>query len=285
MIVFGVAQSQALGIWARRNLLLSEELWPRNTTLRVAGFDADGRTKIARGSDLEFVVQAEASPGRDIPETTEIRYEEGSTRGRETIGRSGNAPIEPGSYQNYSHTFKAVLAPLKFYIRGGDDRIGPLYVDVVDSPTVGQMVLHCDYPRYMKREPRDLPVAGAMSLPRGPVVTVRAETNKDVVMAQVDDLTDDQSPLVQKIDLTGDGSPGGRQFEYLISEPGSRHAAPLHPARHRWYSQSRSGATVAGRDRRRGAASPRAIVGHRHGHHAQRPGADRRRAVGRLWRG
>lgn len=84
------------------------------------------------------------------------------------MGRSGNAPTEPGSLQNYTHTFRAVLAPLEFDIRGGDDRLGPLHVDVVDSPTIGQMVLHCEYPEYMNRLPRDLPVAGAVSLPAGP---------------------------------------------------------------------------------------------------------------------
>ncbi len=47
-------------------------------------------------------------------------------------------------------------------------------------------------------------------------VTVRAETNKDIVQAQIDDLSEEQSPIVNKIDLTQDGSPGGREFEYII---------------------------------------------------------------------
>ncbi|HEX4144992.1 MAG TPA: hypothetical protein VHY91_15915 [Pirellulales bacterium] len=216
VIGFGVAESTALGIWARRSLMLSDELWPRKTHLVAVGFDAAGRTKIARGADLEFLVQADASPGREIPEVVEIRYVQGSSRGRETMGRSGNTPVEPGAFQNYIHPFKAVLTPLEFYVRGGDDRLGPLYVDVVDSPTVGQMVLHCNYPAYMKREPRDLPVAGAMAVPRGTRVAVRAETNKDVVQVLIDDLSEAQTPISHKIDLAGAGSPGGRQFEYVI---------------------------------------------------------------------
>jgi len=216
VIGFGLAESTALGIWARRSLMLSDEMWPRKTRLVAVGFDSEGRTKIARGADLELVVQADAAPGRAVPEIVEIRYVQGSSRGRETMGRSGNAPVESGAYQNYIHDFKAVLTPLEFYVRGGDDRLGPLYVDVVDSPTVGQMVLHCVYPAYMKREPRDLPVAGAMSVPRGTQVSVRAETNKDVVQVQVDDLSEEQAPIAHKIDLTAGGSAGGRQFEYVI---------------------------------------------------------------------
>ncbi len=48
IVGFGVAESTALGIWARRSLLLSDEMWPRKTRLVAAGFDAQGRTKIAR---------------------------------------------------------------------------------------------------------------------------------------------------------------------------------------------------------------------------------------------
>ena len=150
--------------------------------------------RIARGADLDLSSQADAAPEREVPETVEIRYVQGSSRGRETMGRSGNARAEPGSLQNYTHTFKDVLTPLEFYVRGGDDRLGPLHLDVVDSPTVGQMMLHCEYPAYMNREPRDLPVAGAVSLPRGTRVTVMAETNKDIVQAQIDDLSDEQTP-------------------------------------------------------------------------------------------
>ncbi len=109
-----------------------------------------------------------------------------------------------------------MLTPLEFYIRGGDDRLGPLHVDVVDSPTIGQMVLHCEYPEYMNRQPRDLSVAGAVSLPRGTRVTVLAETNKDIVQAQIDDVSDEQTPVAHRFDLTQDGSPGGRRFEYVV---------------------------------------------------------------------
>ncbi|HEY1785111.1 MAG TPA: hypothetical protein VGG30_06150, partial [Pirellulales bacterium] len=216
VIGFGMAERTALGIWARRSLMLSNEMWPRKTHLVAIGFDSQGRTKIARGSDLELVVQADAAPGRDVPEVVEIRYVQGSSRGRETMGRSGNAPVEAGAYQNYIHAFKSVLTPLEFYVRGGDDRLGPLFVDVVDSPTVGQMVLHCVYPAYMNREPRDLAVAGAMSVPRGTEVSVRAETNKDIVQVQIDDLSEGQTPVAHKLDLTAGGSPGDRQFEYVI---------------------------------------------------------------------
>lgn len=43
-----------------------------------------------------------------------------------------------------------------------------------------------------------------------------AETNKDIVQAQIDDVSDEQTPVAHKFDLTQDGSPGGRRFEYVV---------------------------------------------------------------------
>ncbi len=63
VIAFAVAASEsALGIWARRSFLLSSELWPRKTHLTVEGFNEAGRMKIARGSDVDLVVKADAAP-------------------------------------------------------------------------------------------------------------------------------------------------------------------------------------------------------------------------------
>ncbi|HEY1785934.1 MAG TPA: hypothetical protein VGG30_10310, partial [Pirellulales bacterium] len=153
---------------------------------------------------------------REVPELVEVRYLQGGARGRDNMSRSGQAVPGRDEFQNYNYTFKDVLTPVEFYLRGGDDRLGPFYLDVVDSPTVGQMILHCRYPDYMKREPRDIPVAGAMQLPRGTRVTVEGQTNKDVVQVQIDDLIDEQTPITHKIDLAQQASADRRHFEYAL---------------------------------------------------------------------
>ena len=57
-VVFAVAVPEALAIWARRTLLISDELWPRQTHLLVEGFDRErSQVKIARGSDWKLAVQ------------------------------------------------------------------------------------------------------------------------------------------------------------------------------------------------------------------------------------
>ena len=216
VLAFGLQASTALGTWARRNLLLSDELWPRKTRLMVAGFGEDHRIKLARGADFDLLVRAEAGAEREVPELVEIRYLQGGARGRDNMSRSGQAVPGQDEFQNYNYTFKDVLTPVEFYVRGGDDRQGPYFLDVVDSPTVGQMILHCEYPAYMQRSPRDIPVAGAMQLPRGTRVTIEGQTNKDVVQVQIDDLVDEATPITHKLDLADRPADARRTFEYVI---------------------------------------------------------------------
>ena len=171
VIAFGIGAAEAFGIWARRSLLLSEEVWPRNTHLVVEGFEDNPVTKIARGGDLTLLVKADAGPERVVPETVEVRMMT-SDRRREKMSREGVAVPGEDEFQNYSYKFKSVLESLDFYVVGGDDRRGPFHLEVVDSPTISEMVLHCEYPAYMNRAPREIPVTGVMHLPVGTEITI-----------------------------------------------------------------------------------------------------------------
>jgi hypothetical protein len=218
LVVFAVGASNAFGTWARRNLLLSDELWPRATRLLVEGFNEQGNAKIARGSDWNLVVKADAALGRDIPEIVQVRYTTvDGARGRENMSREGVVAPGEAPFQNYSHTFKGVLAPLDFYVKGGDDRAGPFHLDVVDSPTISRMTLHCEYPAYMHRAPRDLPVAGLMQLPRGTEISILAEANKPLVSVQIDDMADENSPLTHQLNFADE--PAGAQQSFTFSVP------------------------------------------------------------------
>lgn len=216
-VVFAVAAPSALGTWARRSLLLSDEWWPRKTHLLVEGFDGQGRVKIARGSDWLLAVKADAALGCDIPEIVEVRYRtvEG-TRGRENMSREGVVAPGEAPFQHYAYTFKSVLAPLEFYVAGGDDREGPFYLDVVDSPTISRMILECEYPPYTRRAARAIPVAGLMQLPRGTQITIVAQANKPLVDVQIDDLADEDAPLTHHIPLAAEHGTPQMSFEYAL---------------------------------------------------------------------
>ncbi len=182
LVVFAVAAPEAMGVWTRRNLMFSRELWPRRTHLHVDGFGENGHMKVARGADWTLAVRADAAADREIPEVVEVRYRtDDGVRGRENMSREGMVLPGQAEFQPYEHTFKSVLTPLELYVAGGDDREGPFYLDVVEAPTISRMTLHCVYPTYMHRDPRDVPVAGLVQLPRGTQITIHAEANKPLV--------------------------------------------------------------------------------------------------------
>jgi hypothetical protein len=209
LVVFSAAAGPALGIWARRSFLLSPELWPRQTHLIVEGFDSAGRMKIAKGWEVNLLVKADASPGAVVPESVEVRYRTSDgARARDRLNRLGTATPGPGEFQEYSYLFKSVLVDREFWIYGGDDRQGPYYLDVVDSPTLTKTVAHCEYPAYTHRTSRDLPMTGLVQLPRGTQVTIDAEANKPLVQVQLDVVSPDGPPVTHKIDLlAADGKP------------------------------------------------------------------------------
>ena len=129
--------------------------------------------------------------------------------------------MTPGEspFQNYSHTFKSVLAPLEFYVRGGDDRHGPFHLDVVDSPTISRMTLHCEYPPYMHRDAArhsggrpDAVAARHADHDRWPKPTSRWSS------VQIDDVADENTPV--------DASPGDRRRERPAARTSFQFALP-----------------------------------------------------------
>jgi len=183
---FGWLAPEAFGIWTERSLLLEDRLWPRKTRLFVEGFEG-GVAKVARGDDLEVIAKADLSKPW-VPKVVEVRYRtEGGARLRGTMSREGTVDPAKDRYQEYAYTFRGVLTPIRFDVVGGDDVVRDLRIEVVPSPSIVEMGLECQYPDYMDRPPRTLPVAGVMQVPVGTRITVRATANKDLVKVEIDD--------------------------------------------------------------------------------------------------
>ena len=165
-----------------------------------------------------LAVKADAATGREIPEVVEVRYSTADgARGRENMVREGIVVAGQAPFQNYSHTFKSVLSPLEFQVRGGDDRVGPYYLDVVESPTISRMTLHCEYPAYMHRDPRDIPVAGIMQLPLGTKVAIHAEANKPLVAAEVTDVPREGTPQAARLEIATEGGAPSASFDHQLA--------------------------------------------------------------------
>ena len=65
-------------------------------------------------------------------------------------------------------------------------------IEVVDNPTIA-LTLDCEFPAYINRPPRSLPVAGVMSLPQGSRITIHGVANKELVRVQVDTAAEDNT--------------------------------------------------------------------------------------------
>jgi len=185
IFVFVLASPGAFGIWAQRTLLFSNELWPRKTHLTVEqGLFKDGVAKVARGDDFLLVAKADTS-WPVVPKVVHVRFRT-SGRKDQRMNRQGEADRNRDPFQFYSYKIQGILTPVRFDLAGGDARVRDLRIEVVESPTVVEMALLCEYPRYMARPQRTLPVAGVMQIPLGTRVTVQARANKELVRVQVD---------------------------------------------------------------------------------------------------
>jgi hypothetical protein len=209
VLAFAVLASGAFDIWFQRNVAFSNILWPRRTHLAIKGFK-DGRVKVAKGSDVEIVALADT--GYVVPDTVQIRYRTEEGKSRENMSRLGVA--EPtDKFQKYSFTFRGILSSRSFDLVGGDAALRDFQIDVVDVPTI-EMTLHCKYPDYMHREPRDLPVTGIVQVPQGTKITVQAKANKDLVEVPINSLVGDKLQAVRMIRM-GD-SADRRHFSFEI---------------------------------------------------------------------
>ncbi|WP_428303976.1 hypothetical protein [Lacipirellula sp.] len=202
MAIFALTQRGAFDFYLDR-LALGEQLWPRRVQLTVVGFEDRENAdvvNVARDDDFELTVLASIVGKHTAPDEVEIRWRRPSDGGR------GNGPMlkigeaEPGrdEAQEYNYTFK-VSSDIEFDVIGGDDRIRNLRLRAVERPAITRVWLEVDYPKYMEREPRSVPVSGRAELPEGAKAVCRIQANKPLVAATVRDSTA-QTNLATTID-------------------------------------------------------------------------------------
>jgi hypothetical protein len=199
--VFAVAQREAFAFWIDR-IQLSDQLWPRRVRLSVVGFedrDSSPVVNVARDDDFELNVLASILDGHTAPEEVEIRWRRPSDGGRGggPMLKIGSAVPGRDDAQQYSYTFK-VSSDLEFDVIGGDDRVRNLRLHAVERPAVTRVWLEVEYPKYMRREPRSIPVSGRAEIPEGARAVCRVEANKPLASVEVRDSVE-QSDLAATV--------------------------------------------------------------------------------------
>jgi hypothetical protein len=188
IVLFALLSQEAFGFWLKR-VALSNEPWPRRVHLEVVGFptdDAGRRThKLAQDDDFELLVHANTD-GYEVPDEVEIRFRlADGRRGRDTMIRVGDAQSSADEYQLFRYQFKRVAGDMDFDVVGGDDRVHDLRLQVVERPELFAIELECNYPAYLGREPRRLPVTGGMRIPEGAELVLHAGSTKPLTAARI----------------------------------------------------------------------------------------------------
>ncbi|MGI9456642.1 MAG: hypothetical protein ACR2NU_08775, partial [Aeoliella sp.] len=184
IVILALAAPQIWKTYANR-IALSPDRWPRSVQLSIDGFVEDGHgglsRKVARNSDVPIVVAASLANGLKAPGRVTIRYRwQDGQRGRDDLVRIGSA--EPGrdAAQRYEYLFERITGSVDFDIRGGDDRLRRLRIEVVERPKVTALQFACEYPKYLNRADRSLTVGPRMELPEGTRVTLTGKANKPI---------------------------------------------------------------------------------------------------------
>ncbi len=203
IVLFAFIDSQAFGFWIER-MQLSNQLWPRRVQLYVVGFEERDGVRVfnvARDDNLDLQVRASIEGGHVAPGQVEIRYERADgRRGRSPMIKVGQALPGRDAAQQFRYTFQNVASDLRFDLVGGDDRIRDLRLHVVERPQIERIVLDCEYPIYMDRTPRSIPVvSGRVELPEGARAVCRVKATKPLSQVQVHD-TSEQDNLATVID-------------------------------------------------------------------------------------
>lgn len=168
--------SQSLGIWASRNVFLTNTDWPRFTTLVFA--NSTGEVRLPQGDSLTVRVMVDGP----VPDQMFLDYEfvDGDT-GSEPMSRTGDTTDGKGEF---TWTIDSVLTDVTLRVQGGDSLPVELVVKIVERPRVDGLVLQVTLPAYMERDPYDVPpTEGELRLPRGAQLTFSAKSQKSLASA------------------------------------------------------------------------------------------------------
>ncbi len=191
------ANQDAIGRWRDGYISLKDEYWHRENGLtvkivaqpgdRIRGF-VDGRYLHPRGGDLSLLI--DVPPDKIPPDRVRVdyRFVSSGAYGRANCARIGD--------REFRHSFGTLSEEIELWITGGDfTNREPYKVVVVSPPQIDQVVLDCEYPKYMSElvesgggaQFRDqITVLGSqVSLPAETKFVLRAQLNKPLVSARL----------------------------------------------------------------------------------------------------
>ena len=207
VILFAVTNKSMANLALRRLYLLDGEKWERAAHIQIVGVSVirdnftgydfqtpeqlnftQGHVKVARGATLRILIQADGD--KQIPERCSFHYETADgISGQRRLIKEGGAPQQDQYFVLADNPIDGISESLEFEIVGHDHRIGPFYIDVVESPEISQVTLDYEYPAYTELYPVEDQdwIPGRTSLPLGTSVQLNLLTNKPVQQLHIVD--------------------------------------------------------------------------------------------------
>lgn len=183
LVALVVGQPQVADVWARRMVWLADDPWPRRVRLDADDF-VDGVRVVARGTDVEVLVRASSKD--EIPTVVDLRSRAVGPQGRgwrtDRMGTRGAATVDG---QIFGHVIKGVSESLDLEIRGGDARLRPLRLEVVDAPGLESLSIVTTLPEYLGGGTRPAATSRLVPVPRGAVVDITCTATAPLTAAQL----------------------------------------------------------------------------------------------------
>lgn len=207
ILLLGLNNASMTSLALKRLYMLSPEKWERKTQIELVGITVirenfsgftfgineqkafkDSRVKVATGATLRLLVNADGN--KDIPGSCVLYYEtEDGVSGRRNLNKEGIATNGDQTFVLDDNPLSGITGSLEFEVVGNDHRIGPFFIDVVDSPQIQDVTLDYEYPAYTEKLPFTAQpwIAGRTTLPFGTNVRINLEANKPLQQIHISD--------------------------------------------------------------------------------------------------
>ncbi|MEM7457331.1 MAG: hypothetical protein AAF456_23550 [Planctomycetota bacterium] len=175
-LAWGVMNNSFMQTWFNRNVLLGDDQWPQRTYLEIVGAE-DGRISLPVGANhLQLVRVTEDSLRSDVKVTLEI----------ETTGTTTRHSMQTnGKLDGREHEFSFYPSAGRMRATGGDDVTDWVEIDLVQPPTIDDLVITEHLPEYTGLEPRALVGTGQHNVLAGSRLSVSINANKPLQSCEV----------------------------------------------------------------------------------------------------
>lgn len=170
-----MAFPESAWLWARRNLLLADVDWPRETMLAFEGVTPGSPLRAAERDDLTLRVRATGV----VPDVVELDV-------RFASGDRATRTMERADEGLFTTTLASVLESATVVAHGGDGETEPLRIELVARPRITDLAVTLRPPEYIGTAERALDVVGGeLQVPRGSTLRVAGRATKPLASGRL----------------------------------------------------------------------------------------------------